>query len=722
MKYRVKTNRLVNLVVFLYIFFNIVIPGKSQTQTPIDRKALVQRHTVIITKADPLASLSVGNGKFAFTVDVTGLQTFPKEYEKGVPLGTQSEWGWHSFANNVGYRFEETLKEYTFNNKKYSYAVQWTAPEQNKKAADWFRQNPHRLQLGNLGFELTKKNGTKANLADIQNIRQELNMWTGEIKSAFTLEGVPVRVSTFSHQTQDVIAVSVQSDLIKAGQLKIKLQFPYPTGEWTDEGTNWTQPDKHRSAILNQTINKVQLIHQLDTTAYFVNLNLSDKAAVSPGKLHQYIITPDKKDSTFQFSCGFSSVKPVGTIATLSQTQENSKTEWKAFWSRGGAIDFSGSTDPRARELERRLVLSQYLTKIQCAGMYPPQETGLTYNSWFGRPHLEMHWWHGVHFALWGRIDLLQKSMDWYARAAPKAKEIAQRQGYDGIRWQKMTDPAGNEGPSSVGAFLIWQQPHFIYFAELLYRDKKSQQTLLKYQDLVFATADFMASYAYYDKNKERYILGKGLIPAQERFKPEETFNPTFELAYWHWALSVAQQWRERLNLPRNKKWDDVLQKLSPLPPLNGVYLATESAPDSYTNPAYKTDHPAVLGAYGILPGVSMVNKATMQKTFNLVWDTWHWKDTWGWDFPMTAMTATRLGLPEKAIEALLMDIKTNTYLPNGHNYQDERLRLYLPGNGGLLTAIAMMCAGYDSENKVNPGIPATGKWQIKWEGLRKMP
>ena len=91
-----------------------------------------------------------------------------------------------------------------------------------------------------------------------------------------------------------------------------------------------------------------------------------------------------------------------------------------------------------------------------------------------------------------------------------------------------------------------------------------------------------------------------------------------------------------------------------------------------------------------------MMDTSVMQNTFNWIWDNWRWKDTWGWDFPMTAMTATRLGIPDKAIDALLMPITTNTYLTNGHNYQDDRLTIYLPGNGGLLTAIAMMCAGYD--------------------------
>ena len=57
---------------------------------------------------------------------------------------------------------------------------------------------------------------------------------------------------------------------------------------------------------------------------------------------------------------------------------------------RSGIVDFGLCKDPRARELERRVVLSQYLLAIQDAGDTPPQETGLTYNSWFGKFHLEM--------------------------------------------------------------------------------------------------------------------------------------------------------------------------------------------------------------------------------------------------------------------------------------------------------------------------------------------
>jgi hypothetical protein len=121
---------------------------------------------------------------------------------------------------------------------------------------------------------------------------------------------------------------------------------------------------------------------------------------------------------------------------------------------------------------------------------------------------------------------LLDKTLDWYFKAADKGRDIAKRQGFDGIRWQKMTDNNGDETPSSIGAFLIWQQPHLIWFAESIYRDVKDIATLNKYKDLVFGTADFMASFPFYEKEKDRYILGKGVIPAQERFKAETTLIP----------------------------------------------------------------------------------------------------------------------------------------------------------------------------------------------------
>jgi len=694
-----------------------LVPGL--TAQPIDRQALVRRHTVHVTAADPLTSLSVGNGGFAFTVDATGLQSFPDEYAPGVPLATESQWGWHSFPNKMAYRLSATFRNYDFSGKQRPYAVQWQQPDSARAAADYWRQNPHRLPLANIGFDIYRTDGQQATLHDITGIHQELDMWTGCIHSRFLVEGQPVEVLTRCHPRQDAISIQVRSPLLQGQRLRIRVRLPYPTGEWGDNGLGWTNEAAHRSSLLRQSQQGALLEHKLDTTRYYISLAWSP-AVIAATASHYYVITPAPAGS-FECSFRFDPRKNNLPVPSYGATTAASTREWAGFWKSGGAVDLSGSTDPRAFELERRIITSLYLTRIQCAGDQPPQETGLTGNSWFGRPHLEMHWWHGAHFPLWNRPALLEKSLDWYRRTAYIAGAIARRQGYDGLRWQKMTDHQGNETPSSVGAFLIWQQPHFIYLAELSYRAHPDLNTLQKYKDLVFATADFMASYPAWDSLGKRYILGKGLIPAQECYKPEETYNPCFELAYWYWALATAERWRQRLKLPPMRKWKDVRTKLSTLPRQGDRYLFAESAPDCYTNPRYRIDHPSVLCTLGLLPQLPLTDTAVMHATFNWIWDHWSWQHTWGWDFPMVAMTATRLGQPEKAIEALFMPVNKNTWLVNGHNYQDQRLRLYLPGNGGLLSAIALMCAGYDGSGPL-PGFPKDGKWKVRYEGLHKMP
>lgn len=687
----------------------------------IDRKAVVQRHTIKIDRIDSLASLSVGNGNFAFTVDATGMQSFPEAYAKGVPLGTQSVWGWHSFPNTENLKVEQAQKTYELEGRKISYTVQPKEPELAKKAVEYFRVNQHRLQLGNIGMEIKKKDGSLATAGDIKNINQQLDMWTGFITSSFNVEEVPVKVNTTCNQQADVVAFQIESPLLAEKRISIRIRFPYPNGQWKDVGNNWNNESAH-SSIAGMGPNSAFIKRTLNDFNYKVSLYWSGKSSFEEKSKHYFLITPQAaKNNVFELTCLFEGKKQLSVLTGFKAVSKNSSDAWKKFWLSGGAIDFSGTKDKRAFEIERRTVLSQYLTKIQCSSAYPPQETGLTYNSWYGKPHLEMHWWHAVHYAQWGRIDLMEKSLDWYFKVAHKAFALAKRQGFEGLRWQKMTDNDGNESPSSVGAFLIWQQPHFIYMAELLYRSKPTIQTLNKYKDLLFATAGFMASFPSYNTATKKYNLGKGLIPAQECFDAVTTFNPTYELAYWSWALNVAQQWKTRLGLIREKKWDQIINNLAPLPQANGVYLATESTPDCYdVNSKYLIDHPAVLGAYSTIPAANGLDTAVMKNTFDLIWKIWKWDDTWGWDFPLVAMTAARLHMPDKAVDALLMPVRTNTYLINGHNYQDERLTIYLPGNGGVLNAVAMMCTGTDVDKETNIGFPKS--WKVKWEGLMRMP
>ena len=85
-------------------------------------------------------------------------------------------------------------------------------------------------------------------------------------------------------------------------------------------------------------------------------------------------------------------------------------------------------------------------------------------------------------------------------------------------------------------------------------------------------------------------------------------------------------------------------------------------------------------------------------------------------------MAAARVGEPQIAVEALLKDAGArNRYDERGLNTGGPCP--YLPGNGGLLYAAAMMAAGWDgAPARPAPGFPDDGSWVVKSEGLSKAP
>jgi hypothetical protein len=688
-------------------------------QAKIDRHALVSRHSILIGSPDTLASLSVGNGEFAFTTDITGLQTFYREYENGVTLGTQSNWGWHTFPNTKNYQLSECTKYSDYRGRKVPYLVQFNGNGRDAAAANYFRENPQRLQLGVIRLLLKKADGSEVKISDIQNPRHRLDLWEGRISSDFSVEGQPVKVEVFCHQQSDLISARISSPLIGTGQLKVEWLFPFAVPSGFHSGYDFASPDKHVSQLVKTGNRSAKILRILDNDHYQVKLGWNEGAALEEAGKHHFILS-SKAGKILEFSCLFSPEANAEVLPTFAETEANNLKSWKEFWETSGVVDFSACTDSRAPELERRFVLSQYLTKIQNSGSLPPQETGLVYNSWYGKFHLEMHWWHTAHFANWNHPEYLVKQLDWYRTIYQKSVETARWQGFKGVRWPKMVGPEGQNSPSGVGSYLIWQQPHLIYMAEQLYKSHPSTEMLNKYKELVFATADFMADFAVPDAKGDVYNLLPPLIPAQEHWNKETTTNPPYELAYWHWGLQVAQEWRKRLHLPVEAKWKAVCDKLPAPVQENGVYLGIANAPDSYTSPRNITDHPSVLGTLGMLPAWNKVDPEVMRNTLKLVMKQWNWPTTWGWDYPMVAMCATRLNEPEIALDALLKEVQKNTYLKNGHNYQSNRLRIYLPGNGGLLKAVSLMCAGWEGCPVQNPGFPKDGKWNVKWEGLVK--
>ena len=358
-------------------------------------------------------------------------------------------------------------------------------------------------------------------------------------------------------------------------------------------------------------------------------------------------------------------------------------------------------------------MLSQYLMAAMSAGSWPSSENGLLgIDRWRGQFHMEMVWWHLAHYALWDRWDQADKAIGCYRRFAPAARELAAQLGYKGLKWQKSVGPEGRTAPWVGNQVLLWKQPHPIFFAELEYRLRPTRATLDKWADIVQGTAEHMADYPTKDETTGIYSLTPAMPPSEQGI----TRDTVFDLAYWRWGLDKAQEWRQRRGLAREPHWDEVRRNLAPLPVVDGVFVHSAEWTDTYTKRAW--EHPDPVGVLGMLPPMMGVDAETARRTVAKVWTTWDWNRCWGWDFPWMAMAAARTGQPQIAVDALLKDSSKNSYSIEGINGG-----WYLPGNGGLLYAVAMMAAGWDgAPDRPSPGFPDDGTWVVKWEGLKKAP
>ena len=690
----------------LSVFLPLSVMGE-----PIDREAVVKRHRVCTTGTLLKSPAQVGNGKFAFGMDITGLQTF-------VPFNTLSDWSWHSFPLPEGMRAEDYRPvAVETHGKKIAYELR--NPDQ-PELSEWLTKNPHRYNLGRIGFRLLREDGTEAREIDLGNARQEIDLWTGVVYSRFELNRKEVKVRTVCHPDKDMIGVSIESELLNDGNMSIYLDFPYPDGRYFKHYIGrYDTISGHTSTFEKLAPNSVRIARTMDDTHYYATLDWTGPATFSreSEKAHTFLLQP-RHTSTFSFTCCFSPEPVADVTEPVASIERKSAVSWEKYWRSGAAVDLSGSKDPRWLELERRIVLSQYLMRANESGLFPPQESGLVNNGWFGRFHFEMIWWHGVHYGLWNRMECFDNYLNVYKDFMPKALERAKSEGRSGARWPKCTGNFNREWPGSAHAYLIWHEPHPIYFAEMQYRQKPAPETLEKWKDVVLNTADYMADYLFYDKKTKQYVLGPPVVVVSENTDPLQTINPIFELGYFRYGLRTALEWADRLGLSekRTKKWKEVLSKMAPLPVADGVYTTYEGIPDMWTK--YTYEHPALTGVYGMLPGDG-VDLPTFKHTLEKVCKEWQFNRIWGWDFPMLAMAAARTGQPALAIDMLM-------HPSAGFQFDEHGLATggpfpYFPSNGALLTAVAMMCGGWDGSEGEAPGFPKDGSWTVRYEGFVPM-
>ncbi|WP_193103650.1 hypothetical protein [Brachybacterium sp. FME24] len=678
----------------------------------IDRHAVVSRHDPRLTSSDD-AILSVGNGSFAAGVDRTGTQTFSGPDSAETRINTLAEWGWHTMPGTPPQPWESLLRPYSSHRGDAEYMDLPGGTEAPDPGAAWFRENPHKVSL--LRFALTDSaTGGTPSPAEITEAAQHLDLWSGTICSSFRYRGRACMVTTAADPERPLLAL----DLDTPG-LDLTLSFPYATTAW-DGAANWADPGAHTTRVEGGRIRR-----RLDDLVYDVVVHGATavptgdhdvrlRADPASGPLDVVLELVPRVVPALSLPSGSLSTTPTALGPTGTGVRERSARFWSEHWEHTGILDLGRADDPRAAELERRAVLSRYIQRVHAAGVLPPAETGLLANSWRGKFHLEMHWWHGAHFALWGDAASLRRSLDFYAATLPVARATARRQGCRGARWPKQIGPDLRESPSDIGPFLLWQQPHPIHLAELLRRADPAALADPVLEELVEQSALCLVDLLRPDG--EHLGLGPPLIGAQERHVADRSAvqDPSFELAYVAWALRVADRWRLRRGARDAGELTAIAQRIHAPLTARGELATFRDGPSME-----RSDHPAHLLAYGMVPPTGTLPAAAAQSALEDALGAWDWESTWGWDYPALAMSAARLQRPESAVDALLLPTVKNRCDAAGHFPQRPGLPAYLPANGGTLIALALMAAGWDDGPRF-PGLPAA--WGARHDGILPLP
>ncbi|KAK0488057.1 Six-hairpin glycosidase-like protein [Armillaria luteobubalina] len=661
------------------MFFFLLLFLSRQTLAAIDRHALVSRYNPTRNASSLTTPMQVGNGNFAFGADVTGLQTFQ-------PFAILSSWGWKNDSLPPGQTMEDLNDYHGVSWYNHGRLVEYDFGGGDALIEQWLISNPNRVNLGRVGLVFRSAEGEVLNVTEknLTDIHQELDLWTGTITSGFSFEGEPITVITTCAQDRDTVGISIESALLSDGQLGVFVDYPWNDGSAKFSAPfvgNWNIPANHTTSIstgiddhnaeITHTLNEASFITSFDGDAFAISRDSPDA--------HRYTILPRNSVSTFQMAVTYGIVSP-GEKTSYRVTDTSSRTTWDSFWSQSGFVDvFTESSDSRADELQRRIILSRYLMRVNEAGNNPPQESGLVNNGWF---HMEMYFWHAAHWALWNNWELLNRSTDTYANFLPSSIARSQDQQHwpSGARWPKMTDPSGRSSPGEINNLLIWQQPHPL--------------TLRKWEDVVRETVNWMVAFAWYNDSTRVYDLGPPMFVVSEDTSPNVTVNPAFELTYWRLGLGYAEEWMEKLGAEIPKNWTAVKDNMAALPVNNGTYKVYETLEDNFwTDPAYTNDHPALVGLYGWLPETEGLNL------------DWNVTNYWGWDFPMLAMSSAHplfnfddVGMPVGGVR-----------VPTP----------YFPGSGALLYAVAMMAGGWDGSQGNAPGFPKDG-WVVRYEDLSR--
>lgn len=588
------------------------------------KKSDIIKYNLKFNHIDSKNPVTIGNGDFAITLDQTGTQSLYEIY-KDIPLSTMSNKNWF-------YKDKKDIKPSYVDGKAYMLFNLDNDPNYQIN-----RQYPFKYSFMQI---LLYDNDKLIDINNIKDVKQEFDLYKGIVTSSFNYKEKINKTISFIYQDHDEFNFKLQSD-----NLNLALKFNYPS--YTKNG--------YRLDILPNVLVKEDRI----TLLYDDKNSLSFKLKSSSNyQIVENTLIFD--DNNVSFSLALDEIKEGKLL--------------DEFWKCDNGIIIDNE------ELVKKMVLSKYLLHVNSTGIYPPQESGLTYNCWNSKFHLEMHLIHSLWNIYNNHVGDLVKSFDYYLSIMPSSLKRASLNGYKGLRFPKMTGPDGEDSPSNIGPLLIWQAPHILFMLQEIYYLYNKENIIKKYEPLISGTIDFMISFLTLKDSK--YQMLDPLLEACESIPLDRCQNPSFELEYWRYTLERQPKIDTVLYGHQRYDYLDITSKIITPKEDDGIYLKTYGVIDKYD--LYK-DHPTEGFLMSFFKS-KIVDKEKMVKTIDYILKNMDLSSYWGWDFPFLGLSLLNCGEIEKSIEVTQLNTINNQYLYNGYNTSPrDDLKAYLPGNGAFL-------------------------------------
>lgn len=589
------------------------------------KKSDIIKYNLKFNHIDSKNPVTIGNGDFAITLDQTGTQSLYEIY-KDIPLSTMSNKNWF-------YKDKKDIKPSYVDGKAYMLFNLDNDPNYQTN-----RQYPFKYSFMQI---LLYDNDKLIDINNIKDVKQELDLYKGIVTSSFNYKEKINKTISFIYQDHDEFNFKLQSD-----NLNLALKFNYPS--YTKNG--------YRLDILPNVLVKEDRI----TLLYDDKNSLSFKLKSSSNyQIVENTLIFD--DNNVSFSLALDEIKEGKLL--------------DEFWKCDNGIIIIDN-----EELVKKMVLSKYLLHVNSTGIYPPQESGLTYNCWNSKFHLEMHLIHSLWNIYNNHVGDLVKSFDYYLSIMASSLKRASLNGYKGLRFPKMTGPDGEDSPSNIGPLLIWQAPHILFMLQEIYYLYNKENIIKKYEPLISGTIDFMISFLTLKDSK--YQMLDPLLEACESIPLDRCQNPSFELEYWRYTLERQPKIDTVLYGHQRYDYLDITSKIITPKEDDGIYLKTYGVIDKYD--LYK-DHPTEGFLMSFFKS-KIVDKEKMVKTIDYILKNMDLSSYWGWDFPFLGLSLLNCGEIEKSIEVTQLNTINNQYLYNGYNTSPrDDLKAYLPGNGAFL-------------------------------------